>query len=506
MFCGAGGSTTGAKQSGLRVVLAVNHWYTAIQTHQANHPDVRHICARIDDIDPRHDKTLPNFDVLLASPECTHHSNARGAAPIDDQKRATPWHVCLWAEVKRPKWIVVENVREFRDWGPVKNGKPIKARKGETFVAWIDCLKSLGYNVEHRLLNAADFGEATKRIRLFVVARLGRGAIPWPQPSHAKEKWRGAVEIIDWDLPCPSIFGRKRPLEDKTLRRIEIGCRKFVGRKDPFIVKLRGTSTAVPTSDPCPTVTGGGNHLYVTAPFQLKAMGRNAGQAKDIQQPLPTIVAARENHAVVAPFLVPHFNERDGQAPRTHDVAEPAPSVTSRGAGNLAVPFVLQRQGYFDCHKDKPPQSVEAPVPTITGSHSPGHVVMPFLTRVAGPGSQRVDESADGVDEPLSTCTAKERHGLALAVPDMDAHYDALLRSLQKVPNDVGRQLIATMRELGIGDIGFRMLQNHELAAAQGFPKGYTLTGTKSEQTRQIGNAVPPGFIRAICDAIQEAA
>lgn len=575
LFCGAGGSTTGAKQSGLKVVLAVNHWYTAIQTHEANHPDVRHICARIDDIDPRHDKSLPNFDLLLASPECTHHSNARGSAPIDDQKRATPWHVCLWAEVKRPKWIVVENVREFRDWAPIKNGKPIKSRKGEIFKAWVDCLKALGYQVEHRLLNSADYGEATKRIRLFVVCRLGKGPIPWPVPTHTKEQWRGAYEIINWDLPCPSIFGRKRPLEDKTLRRIDIGCRKYVGRPDPFLVKLRGTSTVGSIGDPCPTLTAGGGHVGLAAPFQLKAMGRNPGATKGIDEPLPTVVAARENHALVQPFLVPHWNERDGQVPRTHGIGDPAPAVTSRGAGSLVVPFMVD---VHNQRRDDNSSASESPLPTIVtkpgnslvlpfmvsyhGGEDPGRdgterssdpreplptvdtqnrfavaapylvdtnhgedgrssggrvhstneplgaitatrgrgVAVPFLTNYFGTGQ------ADGVDEPLSTCTAKGRHGFALAIADPDAHYDALLHKLQRSINDVGRQLIATMRELGIGDIGFRMLQNPELAAAQGFPLGYQLCGNKAEQTRQIGNAVPPGFIRAICNAIQEAA
>jgi DNA (cytosine-5)-methyltransferase 1 len=138
LFCGAGGFTTGAQAAGVNVVLAVNHWRTAIQTHRENHPSVRHICARIDDVDPRNDKTLPTLDMIFASPECVHHSIARGGRPIDDQKRCTPWHVCVWAEAKRPRWVIVENVREFRDWGPLlANNRPDPNRKGETFRAWI---------------------------------------------------------------------------------------------------------------------------------------------------------------------------------------------------------------------------------------------------------------------------------------------------------------------------------------------------------------------------------
>lgn len=139
LFCGAGGFTTGAEATGrVNVVLAVNHWRTAVQTHRENHPATRHICARIDDVDPRNDKTLPTLDMIFASPECVHHSIARGGRPIDDQKRCTPWHVCVWAEAKRPRWVIVENVREFRDWGPLlANNRPDPKRKGETFRAWI---------------------------------------------------------------------------------------------------------------------------------------------------------------------------------------------------------------------------------------------------------------------------------------------------------------------------------------------------------------------------------
>lgn len=514
MFCGAGGSTLGAQQSGaVDVVLAINHWMTAIKSHSANHPKTRHICARIDDIDPRHDKTLPDLDILLASPECTHHANARGSAPIDDQKRATAWHVVLWAEVKRPKWIVVENVREFLTWGPVKDGKRIKEHKGKIFEAWVNSLRAIGYTVDWRLLNAADFGEATSRTRLFVICRLGPGRIPWPEPTHAG-RWRGAHEIIDFERPIESIFTRKRPLEEKTIRRIEIGLRKFVGEAaNPFIIKMRGTGTAGSVNDPLPTLTAGGNHVGLAQPFQLQLIGRGAGRVRPITAPVPSIVAARENHGV-------------------------------------ALPFLLQRQGFYDCQRDKPPVAIDKPLPTITGNHCPAHVVMPFVVSYHGgkdparDGTERqhaateplptIDTSnrfalaapyvldvnhgedaktgdrvysaeiplgtltakngkalalpfiteyfgtggARSVDEPLSTCTTKARHGLAMA------------------------KLVETMGQLGVSDVAFRMLHIDELALATGFDRGYIIEGNKAEQTRQIGNAVPPGFMRAICGAI----
>jgi DNA (cytosine-5)-methyltransferase 1 len=477
LFCGGGGFTTGAEQSGrVDVVLAINHWRTAIFTHQNNYPKVRHICARIDDIDPRHDKTIPELDVLLASPECTHHSIARGGRPIDDQKRATPWHICVWAEAKRPRWLVIENVREFRDWGPLgDDGQPIKSRKGEIFRQWIRALEAIGYQIDHQILNAADFGAATKRLRLFIVARRGhsRRDIPWPEATHAGH-WRPAYEIIDWSKPCPSIFSRKRPLAEKTLRRIEIGLRKFVGQvAEPFIVVLRRKMDGRSTAEPLATITAGAEHQALAVPFQFKAMGNNPGLTRGIDETVPTIVAARENHAIVVPFLVPHFGERDGQEPRTHSIGEPAPTVTGQGAGSLTVPFILPRAGIYDSKNSlKRSRSIEEALPTIIAGDGTGHLVLPFLTKYYGTGS------VQGTGEPLDVVTTKDRFGLAMV------------------------SLVATMRGLGVVDIGFRMLDVDELARAQGFPEHYYLHGTRAEQVRQVGNAVCPPVAKALCETI----
>lgn len=516
LFCGAGGSTTGAEDSGqVTVALAINHWDTAISTHRLNHPHVRHLCAPIDLVDPR-DFHGQGLELLMASPECIFHSNARGGKPVDDQRRATAWCVPRWAEVLRPKWLVIENVREFEDWAPLgSDNKPLKSKKGEIFTAWVNALRALNYHVEWKLLNAADFGGATKRTRLFIVGRRGpsRQPIPWPAITHTKASWTPAASIIDWSLPCPSIFGRKRPLAEKTLRRIEIGLRKFCGPgAEPFIVKMRGTNHSSDLQQPLPTVTGGGNHEALAMPFQFKAIGRNPGQSKSILEPLPTIVATRENHAVVTPFLVPNFGERAGQEPRTHGVTEPLPVVTGHGAGQLVMPFVSTFHNGPDGERRN--SSMRDPLPTadtqnrhavvapfmVDCNHGEGDrsaggrvhdlqeplgalstkngksLVFPFLTQYFGTGH------ADGANEPLSTVTTKHRHGLAVV------------------------QLMQTMQELGIVDIGFRMLEPHELAAAQGFPKGYQIFGTKADQVKQIGNSVHTAVARAICEAIGEAA
>ncbi len=472
LFCGAGGSTTGAVQAGVDVVLAVNHWRTAVLSHGDNHPDTRHICARIDDVDPRNDKTIPNFDLLLASPECTHHSIARGGRPIDDQKRATPWHVVIWAEAKRPKWIVVENVREFVDWGPLtKQHRPNKRHKGKTFKAWVRAIESLGYHVEWKILNAADYGAATKRHRLFVVARRGRCTSPiqWPEPTHDKSNWRAAHEIIDWSIPAPSIFGRKKPLADKTLKRIEIGLRKFVGEAaDPFIVTLRRNMAGRSIQEPLATITAGAEHHAVTVPFQLKAMGRNPGATKGIDAPLPTIVAARENHSIVVPYLIDvHDHRRDD---KSSSVEIPLPTIVAKPGNSVVVPFMVPRYGEREGQEPRT-HSTQEPLPTVTATNA-ANLVLPFLTKYHGTGG------ADSIDEPLSTATAKPRHGLAMT------------------------HLLQTMKDLSVVDVGFRMLDVPELAAAQGFPDGYMLHGTKAERIRQVGNAVVPNVMKAICQEI----
>lgn len=435
LFCGAGGTTTGAELSGcVRVALAVNHWRTAVQTHSANHPDVRHICAEIDMVDPR-DFVGMGIDVLLASPECVFHSNARGGLPVDDQRRATAWCVPRWAEVLRPKWIVVENVREFENWAPLgSDNRPLKSKKGHIFNAWIATLRAINYHVEWKLLNAADFGGATKRVRLFVVARRGQSTkpIPWPAITHTKEKWATAASIIDWSLPCPSIFNRKRPLADKTLRRIEAGIRKFVH-----------------------------------SPFQFKAIGRNPGQTKSILDPLPTIVATRENHAIVCPFVSTFHNGVDGHN-RNYGIDEPLPVQDTQNRHGLVSPFLMDVNHGGDADRSS---TVNQPLGTLTVKNGKS-LVLPFLTEYFGNGGAR------SIESPVSTITTKHRHGLAIV------------------------QLVETMKELGMHDIGFRMLEPHELAAAQGFPRGYEIYGSKADQVKQIGNSVHTFVAKAICEAI----
>ncbi len=377
LFCGSGGTSTGLAKACARLgyrteLTAVNHWDVAIQTHSANHPWARHECARIDQLDPRAVAPAGRVDLLVASPECTHFSRARGGAPKNDQSRASGWDVLRWVERLTPRAVILENVAEWQDWGPVHatTGQAIDARRGETFHAFIAALSSLGYRVEWRILNAADYGEATTRERLFVQARRGRAVPTWPAATHSREAgglfnlgkpWRGAREIIDWAFPSRSIFGRKHPLKPKTLARIEKGIEALWGEyAEPFLVLLRGTSAGhVATSarsirEPVPTITAGGGHVGLVQPFLVTPGGADLRTARPVSDPLPTVTGT-DRFAVVEPFLL---SQASGGAPRP--VSAPAPTFATSGAVSLVEPFVVP---YYGTSRPTP---VAAPLPTVT--------------------------------------------------------------------------------------------------------------------------------------------
>lgn len=390
LFCGAGGTSTGAVQAAEALgfttrLTAVNHWPRAVETHTLNHPNARHLCASLDSINPRDLFEDGELDILWASPECTHHSRARGGKPIREQSRATAWCVTRWADAIRPWTICVENVPEFEEWGPLDSrGKPVASRKGETFHAWINTLRAIGYKVDWRRLNAADYGDPTTRTRLFVQAVRGRRRIVWPNPTHSDSenlfglpRWRSAADsVIDWSIPAQRIADRKRPLAENTMRRIREGMAKYKG--GPFIVAME-----------------------------------HGGRTVSAAEPLPTVTCAKGGAMGVA-YLLPQ--QSDG---RLRPATEPCPTVSTSGAIALVVEYYGNGQ-------------------------------------------------ARPVTSPLPTVTCNDRFALV---------------------EERGNELF------------FRMLKPHELAAAQGFPRNYQFTGTKTEQVKQIGNAVPCGLARALVTA-----
>lgn len=529
LFCGAGGTSIGAEQSGAaKVRFAVNHWDVAVETHSANFPDAKHVNSRLDQVRP---SECPKIDLLFASPECMHHSRARGGRPTSDQQRAGAFELLPWIEYHRPSFVIVENVVEFQEWGPVGNdGRPLKSMRGKLFQSWVMSIEACGYAVAWNRMNAADFGAATSRDRLFVVARKGRRPIDWPSPTHARRpvdglfgklrQWRGAWEVIDWSIPCPSIFSRTRPLADKTLLRIEAGLRRFVG---PMVVRFRNHMDASGLCEPIGTVSAGGGHHGVAVPMTCSTHFGGAYRDTDqpvptitsrggaflsvpliiprqgfyephvlkrcrgADEPLPTITASHVPGAVAVPYIVPNFGERPGQRPRTHSMEDPAPAVTSHGAGGIAVPYVANVNHGGDGNRTYP---VDQPLGAATAKNGRA-VIVPFLTQHYSSGGQW-----SGVQMPVPTIPTHDRHGLVTAIIDPTGTMPTGSAS------PAMRKLLETMAELGVVDIGFRMLSNPELSAAQGFPGDYIFHGCKSEITRQIGNSVSPNVARALTEAV----
>lgn len=558
LFCGAGGTSSGlvaaAHELGLDVeLIAINHWPVAIATHSANYPWARHICARIEEVQPRDVVPGGRLHLLVASPECTFHSVARGGRPIEDQKRVPAWGVIQWVQELFVDCVLIENVPEFKRWGPLgANGKPLKRRAGETYQAFLQALRSLGYRVEEKVLCCADYGDATTRRRLFIVATR-KGVPAWPVPSHGpREKitvqsslfpnslqpWRPAREIIDWDLKGKNIFGRKKPLAEKTMRRIAAGMKKINGLDiEPFLVMLYGTNKTRSVEQPLPTVTASGQHIGLCEPFLLSQA--SGGAPRPVEEPVPTI-CARGAVQIVEPFLIPFFGEREASEPPTRTVDEPVPMLTKARLG-LAEPFLVAAGGPEG--KGRNPKSINEPLDTVlTENHEA--LVQPFVVTVNhGDGGTAPNDRCRPVEDPLPTLTCK--NGFGVVEPFLLPHQhgndtDQNVRSVEQpmptvtatssdvflvepyvskyygtgICQPVAEPLdtVTTKDRFGlvepylipVGDnrylgIRFRMLQPHELAAAQGFAKSYKFQGNKSTQVKQIGNAVPHHTAKALC-------
>lgn len=414
LFCGAGGFSTGAvkamRDSGVDLVLTcVNHWPVAIETHSRNHPEARHYIEDLTVADPN--KLVPEgrLDLLMASPECTYHSNARGGKPIHDQKRMDPWAVIRWLTHLDVRCVLIENVPEFVNWGPLNGaGRPDKAKRGLYFEAWRNAIGELGYDVQHRVLNAADFGDATTRTRFFMQARKDGLPIRWPEPSHAKagpdamfqnrRRWRSAREIIDWSNPGRSLFDhpkyKRQPLSEKTRLRIARGLKKFGGPLAPLYIALLG-------------VDGSASRAAAAADFIVGKQARPS--IRDVGQPLMTVTTMSAPH-LVQPVAELVGANRNNNVP--HGVDEPIPGLTTAPGGGVyllevdAEPFTLSQQS------GGAPRSAGDPLATIATDGAIS-LVQPFLVPYYRTGV------AHDCGEPLATITTQDRHALtwALVVP-----------------------------------------------------------------------------------------
>ncbi len=535
-FAGGGGASTGIEAAiGRPVDIAINHDPEAIAVHQANHPGTRHYLEDVWAVDPREACGGRPVGLAWFSPDCTHFSRAKGSRPREQGIRGLAWVVIRWAREVGPRIIILENVEEFLTWGPLDDeGFPIAARAGETFREWFSELAALGYEIEFKTLVAADYGAPTTRRRLFIVARRdGRPA--WPEPTHGigRAPWRPAAEIIDWSLPCPSIFDRQRPLAEATLRRIARGIQRYVlEAADPFIIPLthQGDARVHGVDEPVRTVTGARRgELALVEPFLTKYHGGDAWRGQALGEPLRTVDAANR-FAVVEPFIVRHghYSTKTGAGLREgcgagtfrgQPLQLPLATVCATNDKHLVVPYVAKHYGGE--HPDGTPkafgQDALAPLSTVTARNH-HHLTAAFLTKFYG--------TSTGADprQPLPTITANDRGGghLAEVRAFLLKYYGAegrgqaqgLLEPLHTVTAKA-RFGVVVVRGVAyqVVDIGMRMLQPHELFGAQGFPSVYVIDPvyngkplTKTAQTRLAGNSVCPPQAEAEVRANLEAA
>lgn len=432
--------------------------------------------------------------LLWASPDCKHFSKAKGGRPVSKKIRGLAWVVVKWAESVRPRVICLENVEEFRTWGPLgEDDRPCPQRKGQTFELWKSQLQKLGYVIEHRELRACDFGAPTIRKRLFLVARCDGQPIVWPQPTHAKPDahgkvpksllpWRTAAECIDWSIPCPSIFERSKPLADATCRRIAKGIMRyvvestapfFVGTTAPHIMTMRNAAKPhTAANEPTHTITAGGAHQCLVTAFLAKHYTGVVGSS--LADPTGTVTSV-DHHSLVAAHLVHlgHGEGKDGKGRFSHGIrnaTEPLNTVTAQGAAaGIVTSHMVKLRG------DNVGSAAAEPLHTVSAQGLHHGEVRAFLVKYYSEGGQ--DQSCA---DPMHTIPTKDRLGLVMVHGEPWA----------------------------IVDIGLRMLTPRELYRAQGFPEDYIIDRgadgrplTKTAQVRMCGNSVCPPIARAIVSA-----
>ena len=558
LFAGGGGMSTGIEQAtGLYPDIACNHNADAISMHQANHPQTQHYQADVFELCPRDATQGRPVGLLHASPDCTHHSQAAGGQPRDRKIRALSWVVTRWAGQASPRVITLENVKQITKWGPLiakrdkASGRVIKTdgsiaapgevvpigqqylipnpkKAGRTWRHFVRTLENMGYQVEWRILVAADYGAPTTRERLFMCARRDGQPIVWPKPTHHKQpargqkKWRAAAECIDWTIPGISIFNRPKPLADATMRRIAKGIKRFViDNPQPFIVKFRGDSSGHNITTPLPTITSGGDAKRLAGGAHAMAVCQpcivpiahynGSNPVHPGTEPLRTITAHHKGgaFAVAQPLLAPvqiqaAHGEGSGKTQRrsigSKDMAAPIGTITASGSGGHAVAtaYMMQANGGFYQGAGR---AINEPASTITTDGAGGKTgliscqlaqtqaaaleVTAFLINYYGNGDAR------NITAPRDTVTTSDRLALVTVHLNGEPYY--------------------------IVDISLRMLEPHELYKAQGFPADYIITHghdgrkfSKSAQVRMCGNSVSPppaaALIRANYSAQQQKA
>ena len=528
-FAGGGGASTGIELATGRVVdIAINHDPDAILMHRTNHPHTMHYQASVWDVDPVEVCRGRPVGLAWFSPDCKHFSKAKGGKPVDKNIRGLAWIVLRWAGTVRPRVIILENVEEFQTWGPVRRGHPVKSKTGQTFRQWLGQLEALGYTVEWRELVAADYGAPTTRKRFFLIARSDERPIVWPEPTHApadsqevkagtKKPWRSAAEIIDWNLPTPSIFATKeeirerygvaavRPLARNTMRRVARGVDKFVIRSaSPFLVivnhagEFRGQGLA----EPLQTITA--KHGYgVASPamiqYHTEQTERVRGQG--VTDPIMTIDASNR-YGLAATTLTKYYSGDHNQ-----DAAAPLHTITTRDREGITVANLSKFYGGVVG------AAASDPLPTVTAVD---HNALQTAHMVKMKGTNLGGQAQD----PLQTITAGGGHHGVVTTRIVKAGLGVDLQNWPKIRATLNEFCDYHLEDTEVilfsiggawyfmADIGLRMLTPRELYRANGFPDDYKIdrdyTGKEYGKTKQVarcGNAVPPPFATALVRA-----
>lgn len=509
-FAGGGGASTGIElATGRPVTIAVNHDPEAIRMHLTNHPYTEHYQASVWDIDPAEVCRGRPVGLAWFSPDCKHFSRAKGGKPISKNIRGLAWIVLRWAAKVSPRVIILENVPEFVTWGPVRKGKPVKSKSGQTFCKWLLQLRELGYKVEYRKLKACDYGAPTIRERFFLVARRDGKPIVFPKPTHGEGEWvlpyRTAAECIDWSIPCKSIFGRKKPLAENTMRRIARGLDKFTIKSDnPFIVNYKFNNPPESINEPLSTVTSVGNHSVVM-PHISKFYGGITGSS--ITEPLSTVTAIDHN-ALTAAQLIQYHSEQNGSEVRGQSLNDPIMTVDASPRYALTAAHIVKYYSGDDNYS-----GANKPLHTIT-TKDRNALVESYLCIL------RNNEDCRSIKQPLPTITTSGAHFAVIRTKiekyDKNGNFGNWNEVRKLLNKHCGYSLAEDeilFLEIAedwyfISDIGMRMLEPRELYRAQGFPDDYIIerdyTGreySRKEQVARCGNAVPPPFAEALVRA-----
>lgn len=535
-FAGGGGASTGIELATGRVVdIAINHDPDAILMHKTNHPHTVHYQASVWDVDPLEVTGGSLVGLLWASPDCKHFSKAKGGKPVDKNIRGLAWIVLRWAGTVRPRVVILENVEEFQTWGPVRRGHPVKAKAGQTFRRFIDQLEGLGYAVEWRELVAADYGAPTTRKRFFLIARCDGRPIVWPEPTHApadspevlagkKLPWRSAAEIIDWSLPCPSIFDTReeirekyglsaqRPLRPNTMRRVARGVDKFVVKSaNPFLVVVNhaGEFRGQEIEDPLQTITA--KHGYgVVSPAMVPWTVTNTTNSTGhpVNEPIDTARTGGGGGQMFLGASLIQYHTEQSEHVRGQEITGPIMTIDAANRYGLTAASLVKYYG-----SDQHGQNIQDPLHTVTAKDREGlttaHLVKMKGTNLGGPAT-----------EPVQTITAGGGHHgvvttqITRAEPGADLRHWPEIRELLNTycGYDLGPEDVILFQIGGawyfMADIGLRMLTPRELYRANGFPDDYKIerdytgqTYGKSKQVVRCGNAVPPPFATALVRA-----